>query len=1084
MHLNRVAAQPVSAKFEHLSVKNGLSNNSVSCILQDREGFLWFGTSDGLNKYDGYTFQVFQPDPARPARSFRNNRVSGLCEDRQNRLWAVTEGGGLHEVNKQTGGVTPHPIHAEHENWWNNQLSVYEDHQGILWLSSYGGLVRYDPAKHHFTLYPSPRREVPVKCVFEDRQNRLWVATSQGLYQFDRQHGRFTLLPYQTATTPQPWFGSFYLDDHDVLWLGVVGRGILQLNLRSQPFQLVPYQSKHSINKFMYLNTLHRDTQGFVWMGTTEGLQRIEPTTNQVSTYLPDPASLHSLSSAHVQAVYHDRTGTLWIGTDNGIDKQAINTKPFTTYQLKRSVGNANLIENKVFTLSADDQNRVWFSNQDNLQRLDVQQNRIREIPAVLFGTTPGHKNFIHALLPDGPTGLWIGTWDGLYRLDQTTNRSVKFTTEIPVQFVSKDALGTLWLAGEGGLASFNPRTNQFIYYKYNLADTAALSEKYIDAMLVSRAGDVWASVRGKGISRLNPRTGRFTRYVAGTQPGRLNNNEIGTFYEDKSGTIWVGTTRGGLNCFNSKTGLFSHITTQQGLPSNWIIGITGDDHGYLWVSTNKGLCRFDPRTNVARPYDSHDGLPSNDFMVNAVSRNRRSLFFGTLNGLVRFNPDSIQDDTNPFPVYITNFKVHNKSRSLPEPITTLPYNQNFLSFEFVALTYSLPERNRYAYQLAGIDNDWVQNGSRRFANYTNLPPGEYTFRVKASTSDRIWHNLNKPVSIRILSPWWQTWPAYILYVLLSLGSLWGFIAYRSRQLRAANRRLEEIVTNRTAEVRRQNDQITHQRDSLEKTLAALKATQNQLVQKEKLASLGELMAGIAHEIQNPLNFVNNFAEVTVELVDELQQSVVAGDTEQVTALTENLSENLQRIVRNGQRASAIVRSMLEHAHTDTAPRQPTNLNALADECLRVAYQGQQARENGFQAKLITKFDPNLGLVESAPQDIGRVLLNVFNNAFYAVSEKKRQQPAGFEPSVTVETQRLDDHLELIVRDNGTGIPEGIRDKIFNPFFTTKPAGQGTGLGLALSYDIVTKGHGGQLRVQSQEGQFTEFSLHLPLTNA
>ncbi|MCX6218011.1 two-component regulator propeller domain-containing protein [Spirosoma sp.] len=1081
---SRTSAQPAADKFDHLSTKNGLSNNSVNCILQDREGFMWFGTNDGLNKYDGYSFQVFQTDPARPAHSLTDNRIMGLCEDPKNRLWVVTEGAGLHEVNKQTGDVTHHPIHANHENWWNNQVSVYADRQGVLWLCSYGGLIRYEPESHHFTLYPSPKREVPVKSVFEDRQNRFWVATSQGLYLFDRQTGHFALLPIQKAMDPQPWFGPMYLDSNDVLWLGAVGKGLFQLDLRHPPLQIVPYAAKGTINKYMYLSALHRDQQGFMWMGTTDGLQRIDTKTAQVFTYLPDPDALHNLGSINVQAVFHDRAGTLWAGTDNGIDKQALNTKPFTTYQIRRSIGIVNLPENKVATLAIDSRNRVWFSNQEKLYRLNLRTNQITEIPASLFGNASQHKNNLHALLPDGPDGIWIGTWNGLYRLNQTTNHSVKFPTEIAAQFVSRDAHGLLWLSGEGGVASFNPVTHQFHYYKYDPSDTSGLPEKYIYGMLVSQTGDIWLTLRGKGLSRLNPQSGRFTHYTAGLKPGQLNSNEIGTIYEDRSGTIWLGSTRGGLNWFDPKTGKFSHLTTKDGLPSDWIIGITEDNRGYLWLSTNKGLCRFDPRTKSFRPYDNNDGLPNNDFRVNTVSRSGNSLFFGTLNGLVRFNPDSIQTDRQPFPVYVTTFKVGDSLLPVTRKQYTLAHHENYLSFEFVALTYGLPERNQYAYKLSGIDNDWVKNGSRRFASYTNLPPGKYTFQVKAANSDGVWRQLESPLTIQILTPWWQTWPAYVLYALIGLGIMWALATYRSRKLLLANRRLEDIIANRTNEIRRQSDQLALQRDSLEKTLTELTSTQRQLIHREKMASLGELTAGIAHEIQNPLNFVNNFSEVSAELAGELLDLLANGQQANAATLASYIQTNLQKITHHGKRADSIVKNMLQHTRFSNGKKFPTNLNKLIDEHLRLAYQGVRVNDKSLTVHLVTDFDSTLSVLDVVPQDIGRVLLNLFNNAFYSIAAKQKGGAVDYEPEIRVSTRRHPTFVELRIRDNGLGIPQTVLEKIYQPFFTTKPSGQGTGLGLSLSYDIITKGHEGELSVDTSEGQFAEFIIKLPLPPA
>ncbi|MCY7358241.1 MAG: hypothetical protein LH609_12450, partial [Rudanella sp.] len=277
--------------------------------------------------------------------------------------------------------------------------------------------------------------------------------------------------------------------------------------------------------------------------------------------------------------------------------------------------------------------------------------------------------------------------------------------------------------------------------------------------------------------------------------------------------------------------------------------------------------------------------------------------------------------------------------------------------------------------------------------------------------------------------------------------------------------------------------QLEEAKSRVDITLTELKATQAQLIQKEKMASLGELTAGIAHEIQNPLNFVNNFSEVRAELVTELEEEQLKPDRdpELEAELLGDLKQNLQKITHHGGRASAIVRGMLEHSRSSTGERQPTNLNALADEYLRLAYQGLRSKLKDFNCELITDFDPDLGRVSVVPSDIGRVLLNLFNNGFYAVSERSRHELAGYKPTIWLTTERLDNTIQLRVRDNGTGIPDAVKAKIFQPFFTTKPTGEGTGLGLSLSYDIVTKGHGGALTVESVLGEGTELVVELPI---
>lgn len=363
--INTALEQPVLNQFDHLSVKDGLSNNSVNCILQDREGYMWFGTNDGLNKYDGYTFTTLKPALNDPVHSFQNSQISGLCEDHENRLWVATQG-GLHEIDKATGRVTPHPIRASNADKWNYQHSVYEDSQHVLWVSTLGGVVRYEPTLHRFTLFPAPHPEASIKTVFEDPQHRLWVGTYRGLYVLDRLTGRYRPVPVPVAAgASQPTFIAFYLDAQQVLWMATAsaGYGLFRLDMHRQSWNLEPYNPNGQINPFTFLNSIHQDAQGMIWMATTTGLQRVDPIRNQVFTYHPNPNAPKGISSNTAQTVYHDRVGTLWVGTDNGIDRQAVNNKPFMTFQVRSNRGTANLPENKVVALLPDHSGHFWISN-------------------------------------------------------------------------------------------------------------------------------------------------------------------------------------------------------------------------------------------------------------------------------------------------------------------------------------------------------------------------------------------------------------------------------------------------------------------------------------------------------------------------------------------------------------------------------------------------------------------------------------------------------------------------------------------------------------------------------------------------
>ncbi|MBD0289298.1 MAG: GHKL domain-containing protein, partial [Flavisolibacter sp.] len=431
---------------------------------------------------------------------------------------------------------------------------------------------------------------------------------------------------------------------------------------------------------------------------------------------------------------------------------------------------------------------------------------------------------------------------------------------------------------------------------------------------------------------------------------------------------------------------------------------------------------------------------------------------------------------SNPSPpqVVLTDFRIGGKpvrpgkNSPIKEPLEraksiSLSHNQNVLTFGFAAIHYSNPEQNRHLYKLENYDPDWRQAGSEKTVFYYNVPPGHYVFKVKAASSDGVW--AEKAISVVIYPPWWRTWWAYCLYALLFIAGVYVVHRYQKQRVIAAEReraRVRELA----------------QAKEIEKAYHELKLTQAQLVQREKMASLGELTAGIAHEIQNPLNFIANFTEVNTELLEEMKEGLQKGRTEEALSVAENVKENNAKITEHSKRADAIVKGMLQHSRASTGQKELTDINALADEYLRLSYHGMRAKDKLFNAIVETHFDPAVGEIKVVSQDIGRVLLNLFNNAFYAVSEKKRQLNCTYEPAVHVSTRQIESKIEICVKDNGSGIPEKVKDKIFQPFFTTKPTGQGTGLGLSLSYDII-KAHGGELKVETKEGEGAEFIITL-----
>jgi signal transduction histidine kinase len=405
-----------------------------------------------------------------------------------------------------------------------------------------------------------------------------------------------------------------------------------------------------------------------------------------------------------------------------------------------------------------------------------------------------------------------------------------------------------------------------------------------------------------------------------------------------------------------------------------------------------------------------------------------------------------------------------------------LQYNQNNIAFSFSTTDYREPELMKYYSMLENYDNVWREPGVEKSSNYFNVPPGHYVYRVKAYNSDGV--RVETSITIIINPPWWRTWWAYSLYTLIALSIIFAIYRYQKQR----------IIRNE-----RQKTQLKElaQAKEIEKAYHELSATQAQLIQSEKMASLGELTAGIAHEIQNPLNFVNNFSEVNKELLLELRDEIEKGNFDEVKTLAADVIDNQEKINYHGKRADAIVKGMLQHSRTNTGQKELTDINALADEYFRLTYHGLRAKDKSFNASMRTDFDPKLEKVSIIPQDIGRVFLNLFNNAFYAVTEKRKGllSPEGgnprpqkeYEPTVSVSTKKVNGKIEIRIRDNGNGIPSEILDKIFHPFFTTKPTGEGTGLGLSLSYDVI-KAHGGELQaINLPGGEGAEFIILLPI---
>jgi signal transduction histidine kinase/streptogramin lyase len=647
---------------------------------------------------------------------------------------------------------------------------------------------------------------------------------------------------------------------------------------------------------------------------------------------------------------------------------------------------------------------------------------------------------------------------DSLGKLIQTY-QSTLLDSILHMSFVSSimtDRKNNVWIiASRGGkICQFNIAENKF---KVIVTDQDFMMS--LPKIMVDSKSNLWISNSTSGLVRYDSEKENFRRF--NFDPSDSNNiasNHVTVTYEAADGHIWMGTKNKGISVLDPGTGNFRQLNKLNGLPELTITDITESKNGVIWVATRQYICRWLPAQDRFVVYRNEDGLAFDASHGQNVfySQNDGAMLVRTTNEILAFDPDSANTYQYPIPsILFTGFSIGNKVQLVGTADSILPrainfvnhinlnYAQNKFTIRFAAVDFY--GNVEYAYRLSGSERDWQYVKNKTEATYTNVPPGNYIFEVKVANHQGYWSEVRSlPITVR--APWYRTWLAYGIYALLTVLLLRTYFRFRSRKLIQANLILEDRISKRT--------------NQLSDSLKELKETQNQMVQREKI--------------------VNNFSELNTELINELEQEIENGNLNEIKAITHGIKENEQKINHHGKRADAIVKGMLLHSRSSSGMKEPVDVNALCDEYLRLAYHGFRAKDKSFNATMKTDFDATLGKITIIRQDIGRVILNLINNAFYAVDEKKKQLGSGYEPTVSVTTRKINDKVEIKVSDNGNGIPDKVIDKIFQPFFTTKPTGEGTGLGLSLSYDIISKGHNGSINVDTEAQKGTTFTIQLP----
>jgi signal transduction histidine kinase/ligand-binding sensor domain-containing protein len=1097
----------------------------ITGITQDKRGYIWMAEqrTGCLTRFDGYTFKRYYHVPGN-ANSLYADNVEGVAADSSGHIWITW-------VTANIGGVDRFdPVSETFTHFASDQKEVHGlsarfvseimvDHRGVVWVGTSDGLFRFDEKTNTFKQYvhrdgdKNSLSNNLVRCLYEDRSGTIWVGTGLpfaledsvgGLNRLDPETGQFTQYlhnPSDPGSLINNKVRAIFEDSRGRFWVGTQGDGLHLMDRKTGRFKRMTYDRSNPdalsrtppnpSEPYDHITFITEDVTGSLWIGTySEGLIRYDTALQKITRFKSESSRPNGFKDSTSWCSFISRDGTLWISTENG---------NLYTVDPRRTQFIYHEFNAWYWALYEENPNTLWAAeNGFSLAKLHRQGNQLRIDKVYQLPNKEKVNGRITDIFPVDLDKFRVSSFYGLYafsKKDGQFHPMGLWDSTLGKPVVSMETIEPL--PGVGfytvglGLARINASGKLEKIFRKNPNDPDAISSD----TLVSAAfdGDHTLYIGTiSGLSSFDLSTEKFRH--------SLHSILVYKVLIQRGGDVWAATNNG-LYRKHKDSANFRQISSYDpDIQLAQFYGLTEDALGMIWGPSSLGIFRINPRNESINVYGLRSGITQMPTSARSkpMTLSDGTIAIGSLGGIYTFTPGDIFNEIAPI-IHIQALQVGKKENSHPylnEPQKDLDslaqirlkHFENTFTVSFTGIHFNDLHDNVIEYKLENFDENWNKTESEPSASYFNLQPGNYVFRVRARSSYGVW--AEKSIPLIVLPPWWQTWWAYTLYIILLLAGIWGFIRWRTQALHKEKQVLENRVRERTRELEKEKAIV-------EETLTELKTTQSQLIQSEKMASLGELTAGIAHEIQNPLNFVNNFSEISQELIDEMHLALSQGDTDVARKLSSEVSDNLQKILTHGKRADSIVKNMLQHSRSSSGQKEATDVNALADEFLRLAFQGLRARDKSFNARMVTHFDKNLGKIPVIAQDLGRVLLNLFNNAFYAVQEKARNSGPDYQPTVTVRTRYVEGPapvytpgqtnagtrkgtLHITIEDNGIGIQEKNMDKIFQPFFTTKPTGEGTGLGLSLSYDIITKGHGGSLTVSTRPGEGSIFTITLP----
>lgn len=1032
--------------FDHLSVSNGLSQSTVQSICKDSRGYMWFGTRDCLNRYDGKTIKIYRTSSDNLSSISSDDYIFALKEDHEKNLWIGTQNGLNRYIPEKDAFERIIYIEKDKNSISDKSINcISEDRKGRLWFATGNGLsMLINPSSRKFTNFYQKDGLAgnAIYAVFEDSKGILWVGTTNGLSMMKSEKGGFKITSFNHHPEDQESLSDNFVrtiveDRKGRIWIGTEKGGLNLFVPQSASFVRFKYDalnpkglSNNSIRKMML------DNNGNVWVGTMNGLNILNVETLNFSVYKHEPDNRKSLSDNSIKEIYKDEQGSIWLGTMfGGVNVNHHNSITFDVYKYNKY---RNSISGDIISaIEADDQGNLWVGTEgQGLNCYNVKTGLFKHYVNDPFDPGSLSHNTIKAIFKDGQGRMWVGLYEGGLELFVPATGKFKHYPPDPknpnalsygyIPSIAEGDQGRLLIGTSSqGLDIFDPQKQIFTHITESPGKGLTISGNYITFVYQDSKRNIWVGTLS-GLSLLSPGAKQFKIFRKNDKnKGSLQSNLILCIRESSNGKIWIGSMRGGLSLYHPKTRAFTTYNKQNGLPSNKITNLLEDNEGNLWISSDRGLTKFDPRRGSFKNYNTSDGLPSNEFNVNSAYKDKNGkLYFGSFNGLVAFTPRDIKENTVVAKTVFSGLKLFNKpvriggrDQLLNEDISftksiTFSADQNIFTIDFVTLNYIQPQRNKYAYKLENFEKDWNYVNIPT-ATYTNLPSGKYRLLVKGSNNDGLWNKNPTALEIRILPPLWRTWWAYLLYFTIAVISLYFVLRFTRRQQRLKSKLYYE----------------------------QLHSEQQQELFQMKL----DFFTRISHEIRTPLTLIFAPLEKLIKLTQE----------------NSTVNHSLIGIRRNTDRLLRLISELLDFRKIESGH---VNLHVSKNDLVAFSHNIYRsylslAELKNIDYQFTCKQEEVLIYFDAGQME--KVFYNILSNSF-------KYTPDG--GKIIFAIAEHDGQAEVTITDNGIGIPLDVQDKVFTNFYQVKSRGvaaEGWGIGLALVKDIVEL-HKGQISVSSE----------------